>query len=212
MKLGLFGGSFDPIHRAHVELARAARDEAGLDRVLFLPTADPPHKPPRAAPAWARFVMVELALLEEEGLFASAHEMTPGRRAYTVQTLEHFRELEPDATWHLLLGSDSLAQLHTWRRWREIPRAAPLVVLRRPGWGPEEVRKSIPAELVELLREGSEAAPQARGGLPPPLWVGEPRDVSSTALRQVLARGDEPPVGDLPARVLDYIQKYGLYR
>lgn len=212
MKLGLFGGSFDPIHRGHVELAQAARAEAGLDRVLFLPTADPPHKPPRSAPAWSRFVMVELALLDQEGLFASAHEMTPGSRAYTVDTLDHFQESEPDAELHLLLGSDSLAQLYTWRRWQDLLRLARLVVLRRPGWDPQEVRRTVPSDLGELLEEDSQAARRARGGRLLPLWVGEPREVSSTAIRKTFEQDEPIPRGDLAPRVLDYIQKYGLYR
>ena len=101
MKIGLFGGSFDPIHRGHVEPVREARRRLGLERVIYLPTATPPHKPRRAlAPALARFAMVELALLGEEGLYVSAHELTPERPAYTVETLEHFRRQMPEAELH----------------------------------------------------------------------------------------------------------------
>ncbi len=135
MKLGLFGGSFDPIHLGHITPVRAARRELGLDRVIYLPTARPPHKPDRIlAPAHARYAMVELALLDEEGLYASAHELTLERPAFTIETLEHFRREMPDAELFLLIGGDSLADLHHWVRWREIPAAARLVVLARPGW------------------------------------------------------------------------------
>ena len=80
MKLGLFGGSFDPIHRGHIEPVQAARKALGLERVIYLPTAVPPHKPGRIlAPAHARYAMVEMALLEEEGLYASTFELTLGR-------------------------------------------------------------------------------------------------------------------------------------
>lgn len=212
MKLGLFGGSFDPIHRGHVEAGRSARTEAGLDRVLFLPTADPPHKPPRVAPAWARLVMVELALLDEEGLYTSPLELTPGRTAYTVRTLEHFRERMPEAALHLIVGADSLSRLHTWRRWRDLLRLARLVVQRRPGWGPEALREKVPEELAAALAEGEEAASRYRDGLPAPVWVGEPTEVSSTALRDAFGRGEAPSEDLLPPRVLDYIRKYDLYR
>lgn len=208
MKLGLFGGSFDPIHRGHVASARSARIEAGLDRVLFLPTADPPHKPPLAASPWARFAMVELALLDEKGLFASAFELTPERTTYTVDTLDHFRKTEPQAELHLLVGADSLPHLHTWKRWRELIRLARLVVLRRPGWDRQEVESGLPAEVRDVL---SEASLQ---------WVGQPLEISSTAIRQAVGgaadreagRRAGPPEALLPPRVLDYIRKYRLYR
>lgn len=212
MKLGLFGGSFDPVHRGHVEAGRSALTEAGLDRVLFLPTADPPHKPPRVAPAWARLVMVELALLDEEGLYASPHELTPGQIAYTVQTLEHFRDRMPEAALHLIVGSDSLTRLHTWKRWQDLLRLARLVVQRRPGWGPERLLEEATTELGAALDPGEEAAVRYRDGLPAPVWVGEPTEISSTDLRDMLGRGEKPSRDLLPRRVLDYIQKYDLYR
>ena len=113
MKVGLFGGSFDPIHRGHLDPVRAAMRDLGLDRVIYLHTARPPHKPGRAlAPALARYAMVELALLGEEGLYASAHELTLDRPAYTIETLEHFRRQMPAAELYLLIGGDSFADLH----------------------------------------------------------------------------------------------------
>lgn len=209
MKLGLFGGSFDPVHRGHVATARAAREQLGLERVLLLPTADPPHKPPRQAGALARFAMVEIALLGEEGLYASGHELTPGTTAYTVDTLEHFRGGYPDAELHYLLGSDSLADFDTWRRWKDILRLARLVVLTRPGWALEEVLEELPAAVRERL---TDAAAGLRDGLGAPRVVERLVDVSSTDIRDTLAAGEEPAEDLLPAGVLDYIHKYGLYR
>src|SRR6185436_10766635 len=109
-----------------------ARRLLGLDRVLYLVTARPPHKPRRAlVPPHARYAMVEMALLEEEGLYASPYELSLDRPAYTVETLEHFRQIEPGADLYLLIGGDSFADLHLWYRWRDIPAAARLVVLTR---------------------------------------------------------------------------------
>lgn len=202
MRLGLFGGSFDPIHRGHVETVRAARSAAGLDEVLFLPTAVPPHKGGRElAPAWSRFAMVELALLDEPGLYASAHELTLDRAAYTVESLEFFRENRPGAELVLLLGADSLANLHTWRRWREIPELAELLVLPRPGFERAVLEATMPAESRDLL-----ASPRTR------FVVTAEVAVSSTAVRAALAAGAPPPPGALHPRVLSYLGKYGLYR
>jgi nicotinate-nucleotide adenylyltransferase len=200
MKVGLFGGSFDPIHRGHLDPVRAARSALGLDRVIYLPTAHPPHKPGRSlAPALARYAMVELALLDEEGLQASAHELTLDRPAYTIETLEHFRRELPEAELYLLIGGDSFADLHHWVRFREIPEAARLVVLTRPGWDFETV--PLHPEVAGLARTGKAL-----------LLRQPPVDVSSTRLRELLAAGLPLPVGAVPDLVVRYLQKYDLYR
>jgi len=200
MKIGLFGGSFDPIHRGHIEPVREARRLLGLERVIYLPTATPPHKPRRAlAPAHARYAMVELALLDEEGLYVSAHELTPERPAYTVDTLEHFRRQMPDSELHLLIGGDSFADLHHWVRWQEIAAAARLVVLARPGWDLD----SIPLDPgVAALARTDRVLVVRQAAV----------DVSSTRLREQLAAGLPIPPGDVPDLVVRYVQKYGLYR
>jgi nicotinate-nucleotide adenylyltransferase len=200
MKIGLFGGSFDPIHRGHIEPVREACHLLGLDRVIYLPTATPPHKPRRAlAPAHARYAMVELALLDEDALYTSAHELTPERPAYTIETLEHFRREMPDAELHLLIGGDSFADFHHWVRWQEIAAAARLVVLARPGWDLE----SFP------LDPGVAALARTDRVL---LLHQPPVDVSSTRLRELLAAGQPLPPGAIPDLVVRYVQKYDFYR
>lgn len=219
MRIGLFGGSFDPIHWGHVRPVQEARRRLALDKVVYLPTASPPHKrdpesAPRA-PAAARYAMVEMALLAEEGLFASDHELRPGEPCYTVETLEHFRrggrEAGVELELHLILGSDSLAELPTWRRWREIPELAHLVVLRRPG-----------AEPGAPGRGEGRLAPELAQVLDPLLASGEVTfvedvlvDLSSTDIRRRLAAGSYD--GDwleeaMPPLVVDYLRKYRLYR
>ncbi|HMB52872.1 MAG TPA: nicotinate-nucleotide adenylyltransferase [Thermoanaerobaculia bacterium] len=201
-RVGLFGGSFDPIHRGHLDPVRAAAESLALDRVVYLPTARPPHKPKREfAPALARFAMVELALLGEPGFAASGHELTLGRPAYTVETVEHFAAELPEADLHLLIGSDSFAELPTWKRWRELVAAVELVVLVRPGWEMEEIRGGLPPELEERLASGHVH-----------VVSDESVDLSSTELRRTLAAGEEPPAGALEPLVLNYIRKYDLYR
>lgn len=213
MKLGLIGGSFDPIHLGHVLPVQEARRRLGLDRVIYLPTASPPHKqdPESApvAPAAARYAMVEMAILLEEGLFASDHELRSGGPSYTVETLEHFLREGAKAGYelelHLLVGSDSFAELHTWRRWRELPELARLVVLARPDWEVEAIRDRLPPELREILdRPGEE------GGIE--VVADAMVDVSSTDVRRRLARGEPPDEELLPPLVVDYLQKYRFYR
>jgi nicotinate-nucleotide adenylyltransferase len=199
VKLGLFGGSFDPIHRGHVEPVQEARRMLGLERVIYLPTALPPHKPGRRlAPPLARYAMVELALLAEEGLYASPHELTLDRPAYTIDTLEHFRRQLPDAELHLLVGADSFLELPHWHRWRDVVAAARLVVLSRPGW---ETVRPPDGELAELLAAGRVELLRQR-----------PCEVSSTRLREMLGRGERPPAGWISDLVVDFAVKYSLYR
>lgn len=200
MKLGLFGGSFDPIHFGHILPVRAARQAVGLDRVIYLPTARPPHKTRRAmAPAHVRYAMAEIALLDDEALHVSPHELTLDRPAYTVETLEHFRRETPGADLHLLIGGDSFADLHKWVRWRDILSLARLVVLTRPGWDLGRL------DLPEELRTAAET-----GGA---VFLDQPPvDISSTRLRELFSRGEPVPPGSMPEPVVRFVQKYGLYR
>jgi nicotinate-nucleotide adenylyltransferase len=228
VRVGLFGGSFDPIHRGHIEPVQEARRLLGLERVLYLPTAVPPHKPGRhLAPALARYAMVELALLHEEGLFASAHELTPERPAYTADTLLHFQRLLPDAELHLLIGSDSFLDFPQWVRWREIVAGARLVVLARPGWDAEALAGAGPPATAAAPLTGESDPGDEPHRLPPgrradlagllqddrvQVLHQRPCEVSSTRVRELLRCGERPPSAWLPDLVVDFIHKYSLYR
>ena len=200
-KVGLFGGSFDPIHAGHMRPVQAARQALGLDRVIYLPTALPPHKPKRAfAPAHARYAMVELALLDEAGLYASPHELTLGRPAYTIETLEHFARELPGADLHLL-------DRRRLVRWSSSPGGAGGRSWQRRAWWCSPGRVS-----TRHRRRRSSSRP------PVPQQAASPSSSTSRstsrppALRALLARGEAPPPGALARSVLDYVSKYDLYR
>ncbi len=203
MRVGLYGGSFDPIHRGHIEPVRRALQCFGLDHVRFLPTAQPPHKQARQmAPALARYTMVELALLGEPELLVSSEEMGREKPSYTVETLERLRQAMPEDDFFLLVGSDSYRRLSTWHRWRELAELATLGILPRPGalLEPEELE---PPELRHWLETG-----KARVVPDPPAL-----EISSSGIRRGIARGETSSiVGQVPELVLDYISKYDLYR
>lgn len=202
MKVGLFGGSFDPIHQGHIEPVLAAQRRLGLDRVVYLPTAAPPHKRRQSfAPALARFAMVELALLDHRDVLVSTHELTLDRPAFTVETLEHFHAVEPEAEHFLILGADSFLELSSWVRWREILDLAQLAVLTRPGSRLDGDRSPLAPELQRAIEAG-----RVHFVANPPL------DVSSTEVRRRLAAGDTVPDGWLAPRVVRYLAKYRLYR
>lgn len=196
MKIGLFGGSFDPVHRGHIEPVRQARAALGLERVIYLPTARPPHKGERHAPPLARYAMVELALLGEEGLYASPFEMRDAV-CYTVDTVEHFRRELPAAELVLLIGADSWASFTSWRSWPRLLDLAELAVLTRAGWESGEMAPRLAEE-------------RARGRLH--FVANEPWPTSSRELRDRLRQGRELSPDDVPPLVIDYVRKYGLYR
>ena len=205
MKIGLYGGSFDPIHRGHVEPVLEARAVAALDRVIYLPTARPPHKQERRLISpQARFTMVELALLDHPDLEVSDFEMDPDRPAYTVKTLEHFRDLfgqdaeQNERELHLIIGGDSFVQLDRWYRFQDILKLARLVVMTRPGWTPDP--KALHSALVQALNNERVILVENR-----------PISASSTEIRRLLNQGEPVPDRWLPERVLKYIEKYGFY-
>lgn len=201
MRIGLFGGSFDPIHQGHVDPVREARRRLALDQVIYLPTAAPPHKREREfAPALARYAMVELALLDDPSLRVSDHELTLGRPAYTVETLAHFRAAEPGAELVLILGADSFLELASWVRWREIVAAVELAVLTRPGWSLAAMRAELPPEILAACDGGRVHLVENR-----------PLDASSTEVRRRLAAAEAIPADWLAPRVVRYLAKYRLY-
>lgn len=199
-RVGLYGGSFDPIHNGHLEPVRRALEQLALDRVIYLPTAHPPHKREHQfASALRRYAMTELALLGDSRLVVSDFEIASGP-SYTIDTVEHFAAEMPQATLHLLVGSDSLAQIESWRRWRDLLNSVRLGVLRRPGWSRDEALAALAPETRTRL--------DAR---PVTFIDNPPLDISATEIRRRLASGAQLGADWLPPAVLEYVTKYDLY-
>lgn len=184
VRLGVFGGSFDPIHNGHLILAQVAREALGLDQVLLVVSGSQPLKPGHGAPAADRLRMVELAVEGIAGLVADGREVVRGGPSYTVDTLRQLGEEYPDAELVLLLGSDAAAGLAAWREPEAIGRLARIVTYRRGG---------------EALPPGIEyfEVPQI--------------EISSTIVRERAAAGKSLR-GWVPEVVADYISGLDLYR
>jgi len=142
MKIGLFGGSFDPVHWGHLLVARAAREEAGLDRVFFIPAAQSPFKPAvQAAPGAQRLRLLRLALAGDAAAEVDDQEIRRGGVSYSIDTVRAYAGKFPEAELFYLIGSDQTAQLPLWREAGELARSAIFLVIPRPG----EVMAPLPA-------------------------------------------------------------------
>jgi nicotinate-nucleotide adenylyltransferase len=140
MKLGIFGGSFDPVHMGHLILAEQCREQAKLDRVLFVPAARPPHKSDRILTAFAtRVEMLSLAISGNPAFQIDELENDRPGPSYTVKTLETLKARDPDADLQLILGGDSLVDLPLWYQPKRILEIAGLLVVGRPGWDAPDV-------------------------------------------------------------------------
>ena len=207
--LGLFGGTFDPIHQSHLALACALRDQLALPEVRLIPTGIPAHRaPPHASPE-QRYTMAKLAIANLPGLSIDPREVKRHRACYTVETLREIRA-EEGATCALwwLIGSDALAQLDTWREWRELFTLTHLAVAYRPGWSPDDLPPVIMQEWRS--RQATDFANLLPAGTMRPLDI-TPSAMSATDVRHSLAHGGDGD-GCIPAAVLDYIQQQQLYR
>jgi nicotinate-nucleotide adenylyltransferase len=187
MRLAIFGGTFDPVHDAHLAIARAAADRFSLDRVLFVPAARPPHKAGATQAAYDdRVRLAQLACAGEPRFEVSRLEENT-RRSYSIDTIEKVRaEMEADGELFFIIGADAFAEIRTWRRWQDVARAVEFLVIGRPGHLYE-----IPAG-VRLQR----------------LDTLELR-ISSSEIRAALAEGRRP--AGIPRAVLDYILAHNLY-
>ncbi|MGA2181694.1 MAG: nicotinate-nucleotide adenylyltransferase [Bryobacteraceae bacterium] len=185
MPIAIFGGTFDPIHKAHLTVAQEAADAFALERVLFVPAGCPPHKSDSTGAAWAdRFHMVELVCAADPRFEPSRLEEGE-QKSYSILTIEKVRAAWPDEL-YFILGADAFAEIATWHRWRDVVASTRFIVVTRPGHSyaaPEGAR----VDRLDTL------------ALP----------VSSSDIRRRLALGEMPD--DLPPAVGRYIVERGLY-
>mgnify|MGYP001599826241 CR=1 FL=1 len=134
MKLGIYGGSFDPVHLGHLLVAQAAMEELELDRLFFVPAAQSPFKPEQnLVPAAVRLQLLRLALAGKTNCELEDQEILRGGISYTIETLRHYMKRFPDAELFYLIGADNVAKLNDWREAGELARLAEFVAVPRPG-------------------------------------------------------------------------------
>lgn len=195
MRIGLLGGTFDPIHAGHLAAAKAALDCAELDRVMFIPAAQPPHRPRAIATADDRLEMCRLAIEGDTRFVVSDLELERGGPSYTVDTLAELRRSHPGDQLLLILGWDAARLFSTWRRPDEVRALATIVVVARPG-------SAAPRK--------ADLEPAGLGGQGVILCLEPTPDVSASEIRRALASG-ESIAGKVPAAVERYIAAHHLY-
>ncbi len=212
-RLGLLGGTFDPIHVGHLDAAAAARTALDLDVVLIVPARVPPHRadPPRAS-AYHRFAMVALAVLDREGLRASDLELDRPGPSYTADTLARVAGFGYQA-WQLffITGADAFAEIATWKDYPALLDRAHFVVVSRPGLSAASLRARLPelrSRMIDLAGAGAAGADR----LATAVWLldAATADVSSTLVRERVARG-LPIAGLVPEAVARHIARHRLY-
>ncbi|HTQ77110.1 MAG TPA: nicotinate (nicotinamide) nucleotide adenylyltransferase [Burkholderiales bacterium] len=181
----LFGGTFDPVHNAHLAVARRALEALGAARLLWIPTGAPPYRERPVAAAADRLAMLRLALAGEPRHAIDERELAPGASGYTLDTVASLQEELPGHELVLLMGADQYAKRGSWHRWADLEKLVRVAVVARPGWT---------------------AAGGSATVVPMP-----PMEVSASDIRARLARGAEV-AALLPAPVLAYVRERGLYR
>lgn len=210
--IGLFGGTFDPVHSGHLALAAHVLDRCGLDRLLFIPAPEPPHKRRPEASFAHRTAMLEAALADcpqHRRMAVSLIEAELPTPSYTIRTVEALMARHGQSRYFLVIGADSLRDLPHWHRGAELLARVSLIVVRRDGTGPGD-----PGRILAELGSGFVPATDPhtwRGPTGTTLTYLDDVDfpVSSSAIREQLRRGETPAM--LPPAVFAYIQAHRLY-
>jgi nicotinate-nucleotide adenylyltransferase len=214
-RVGLFGGTFDPVHCGHIRAAGEVLERLSLDKVLFIPSFIPPHKERTGiASARDRLRMVELACREEPRFAASSIEVDAGEKSYSIITLEKVKRVYPGAWIFFVLGVDAFLEIETWRDHERVLEECLFIVMTRPGYRLEQADRVLGGfigEKVYHISENEKIGEDLFGAhriffLPIPAL-----DISSTEVRRRIGRGET--VNSLvPDTVGDYIRSHHLYR
>lgn len=220
-RIGLFGGTFDPIHLGHIRAAREVMNGFSLDKIVFIPSSSPPHKNASGVViAEDRLEMIRLALAGQPGFCVSDTELKRPGPSYSIDTVHYFQQNAPkEALFFLILGHDAFFEIHTWKSYQELFRIIPLIVLLRPGHPPSNglgIHKDIATCLKTKISRQYRFSLKKAGYFHPdlkPVYLFSKNlvDISSTSVRNRIKNGD--PIRSLvPGEVVKWISRKNLYQ
>jgi nicotinate-nucleotide adenylyltransferase len=183
-RIGILGGTFDPVHNVHLAIARLALEHAGVSSVLWMPTGNPGYREPPVASAQDRLAMLKLALGGEQRYAIDERELRPGASGFTFDSISSLKSERPQSKFVLIMGADQYEKRATWHRWPELAKLCSIAVVARPGSKVDSDVQSIPMA---------------------------PSLLSASDIRARIGRGEDV-AGMVPAAVLNYIREKGLYR
>lgn len=212
MKIGIIGGTFNPIHIAHLRIAEEVRESFALDRLLFIPSASPPHKPLAGELSFRhRYKMAELAVHDNPLFAVSNLEGKRGGKSYSIDTLHALRGDYPADEFFFIIGSDSFCEIGLWREYAAIFTLCNIVAVERPGSIVTDPMKALPVDIAgEFCYYGAEKRLAHRSGYSVYYLEGIPLDISSSAIRE-LARLGRSIRYLVPEAVAHYIKENRLY-
>jgi nicotinate-nucleotide adenylyltransferase len=182
LRIGILGGTFDPVHNAHLAVASAALRALGLAQILWLPTGTPPYRPAPVAPAAHRVAMLKLAVSSEPRYAIDERELQSGASGFTYDSIAALKSEHPGNEYLLIMGADQYEKRGSWHRWTDLEKLCGVAVFARPG-------STTKAQVIPMT----------------------PLAISASDVRSRIARGDDV-AAVLPPAVLAYIQEKGLYR
>ena len=212
-RIALYGGTFDPVHAGHLEVARRVSQLFEIERVLFIPAQMAPHKIGRpVTEPIHRYAMLALATQDDPQLSISTFELDAPDRRYTVDTVGHFQRVLGDATeLFFIMGADSWSEITTWREWERLLSMTNHIVVTRPGYELPTTHVGEHKDRIVDLRKS--AVSISRGFEQIYITDIVMNDASATQIRRLASEGRTDELVNLvPAPVLEYIKKYGIYR
>ncbi|MEJ2200760.1 MAG: nicotinate-nucleotide adenylyltransferase [Desulfuromonadaceae bacterium] len=213
MKLGILGGTFNPIHLAHLRVAEEVREVCALDQVLFIPAADPPHKlVAENTPFRHRLAMVEAAIADNPHFRLSDIEAHRPGKSYSVDTLSQLRREHPEDEFYFIIGMDSFRDLANWKNYRTLFTLTNIVVAARPGAAVQEPLDFLPVAIKkDFCYTGASKSLRHCSGTSV-IFLGETfLDISSTRIRQLVSENRSTRYL-VPAAVGHYMERHGLYQ
>ena len=206
--IGVFGGTFDPIHYGHLRTAFEMLQALEFEEVRFMPCGDPPHRGVTFADAELRYRMVEAAIAGQDGFVADDRELHREGPSYTIDTLTELREEHPERSLGLIVGMDAFLGLSTWHRWNELLDVAHIIVAHRPGWKAPDI-----GPLGELITEhGTHRVADVHNATKGRIHIHAVTqlEISSTEIRDLIAAGRDPRFL-MPDALRNLIQENEIY-